>query len=95
MAHPWGGGDEFSIATGLVVLSVGLAARQKNRTRERTALLLANGMAVGPLLLIMASPFPQLVGWNIDLLETAINEGRVTIFWAAAYATIHLLLDVF
>ena len=95
MAHPWGVGDEFSIATGLAVLAIGLAARKRYRTRERAALLLANGMAVGPLLLIMASPVPQLLGWRVDLLDIAVNEGRATIFWAAAYATIQLLLDIF
>ena len=95
MSHPWGAGDEIAVGTGILVLSIGLL-KSKNRTRERAALLLANGIALGPLLLIVASPVPQLLGYKEpDLLDIALNEGRVTIFWAAMYATIQLLLDVF
>ena len=95
MAQPWGTGDEIAVGTGLMVLGAGMLL-PKNRTRERAAVLLANGIALGPLLLIVASPLPQMLGYRKpDLLEIALNEGRATIFWAATYAIIQLLLDVF
>jgi hypothetical protein len=79
-------GDEVSIVAGIVVSALGLWLRPHNRSRERFPLLLANGIAVGPLMLIMLSPLPSLI---------AMNEGRITIFWAAAFATAQLLIDVF
>ncbi|MEL6060753.1 MULTISPECIES: hypothetical protein [unclassified Methylobacterium] len=88
-------GDEVSIVAGIVVSALGLWLRPHNRSRERFPLLLANGIAVGPLMLIMLSPLPSLIGWNADFLDIAMNEGRITIFWAAAFATAQLLIDVF
>ena len=93
MSHAWGLADEISVATGMIVMAAGMAI-PKNRTRERAALLLANGIALGPLLLIMLSPVVGYFSPNMDLLEIAMSEGKATVFWAAAYASIQLVRDI-
>lgn len=86
-------GDEISVASGIVVLAGGMMI-PRNRTRERAALLLANSIALGPLLLIMLSPMVGYFRPDVDLLEVSMSQGKATVFWAAAYASIQLLRDV-
>jgi hypothetical protein len=89
----WGIVDLISIGFGVVVLAVFLAARKKHRTAQGVAALLASGISLGPLFLILADPFAQLLGFR-GLLGAVLAEGRVTLWWAAAVATLHVVRDV-
>jgi hypothetical protein len=49
---------------------------------------------LGPLLLILADPFAQRLGFG-SLLKPVLAEGRVSLWWAAAVATLCVLRDLF
>ncbi|MCB8880954.1 hypothetical protein ACELLULO517_11975 [Acidisoma cellulosilytica] len=90
----WGIVDLLSIGIGVLVLMVFLATRKKCRTMQGVTALLASGISLGPLLLILADPFAQLLGFR-GLLEAALAQGRVTLWWAAAVATLYVVRGLF
>jgi hypothetical protein len=77
-----------------VVVLLGGLALPKNRDWDRAAKLFANGIALGPLMMILLSPLPQEIGWHIDLLEIVVNEARITIFLAAGWASLQLSREI-
>jgi hypothetical protein len=93
-ATPWGTGDLISIAIGIIVLLTGLLVAKKNRNVQAATVLLATGISLGPLLLIIADPLGQELGYNTRLLSIVLTEGRATLWWAAAVATLYLLRDI-
>jgi hypothetical protein len=90
----WGSVDLFSIAVGIVIVAVFLTIRKKHRTMQGVTALLASGIALGPLLLILADPFVQIFG-IYGLLQAVLAEGRATLWWAAAVAMLYVLRDLF
>jgi hypothetical protein len=96
MNHPgWGAGDLFSIATGLFVLTLCLCLRPAHRTIPAASVALANGLSLGPLLLIILDPIAQVTGLSGSLLEIVLSQGRVTLWWAAVVASLYVSRDLF
>lgn len=95
MATPWGTGDVVAICVGVSYLPIALWFLPARRTAEGAGLLLATGISLGPLLMILFDPFLQLTGSGVSLLDIVVKEGRATLWWAAAVATIHLVKELF
>jgi hypothetical protein len=91
---PWGEGDLISIAIGVIVLMSGLIFAKKHRTVQAATVLLATGISLGPLLLILLDPVGQELGYETRLLGIALQEGRATLWWAAAVAILNLVRDI-
>ena len=95
----YGVGDEVSIAVGIIFTTLGLLLNPANRSAERIIVLLASGLSFGALLLIIVSPFAQLISKlvhvGVNLLEVAINEGKLSLWWAAVVASLYLVRDIF
>lgn len=86
----FGVGDLVSIGAALVFLLVGVI-RPQNRTRERMALFLANGLSFGTMAMVLVSPAFQVAGAKANLLEIAFKDGKLTLWWAAAVAAANLI----
>jgi hypothetical protein len=91
---PWGAGDLISIATGIVVLVLGLVFVERRRNFQSAAVLLGTGISLGPLLLIVFDPVAQIFGYGTSLLSIVLNEGRTTLWWAAFVASLYLVRDI-
>jgi hypothetical protein len=94
-ASPWGTGDIVAICVGAIYLPLGLWLLPVRRTAEGAGLLLATGISLGPLLMIVCDPFVQVFGGSLSLLNIVMQEGRATLWWASAVATIHLVRELF
>lgn len=92
---PWADGDIVSIAVGILYLPFGLYLRPANRNASGWASLLGTGISLGTLLLIVADPLRQVLGFKPSLLAIALDEGRSTLWWSAACASIYLVKDLF
>ena len=92
---PWGNGDLFSIAIGILVLIAGITIKQRRITIPLMISLLGTGISLGPLLLIICDPFSQYFGFHVKFLEIVLNEGRATLWWASAIAAIYLIRGIF
>jgi hypothetical protein len=92
---PWADGDIVSIVIGVLYLPVGLLLRAHYRTAQGWASLLGTGISLGTLMLIVADPLRQMLGFPNSLLAIALDEGRSTLWWSAACAAIHLVKDLF
>ena len=57
---------------------------------------LSNGIAFGPLIMIVLDPFnKQLDLLAVDLFQIAMLEARVTLWWGAALASLTILVTLF
>lgn len=86
----FGVGDLVSIGTAVVFVLLGLL-KPVNRTAERILLFLANGLSFGTMLLVLLSPLFQLAGVRANLLDIAVKEEKLTLWWAAAVAAINII----
>ena len=93
-AAPWGIGDLISIAIGVVVLVLGVIFVKRHRTVQAATILLATGILLGPLFLILLDPLGQELGYSTRLLSIVLSEGRATLWWAAAVASLYLIWDI-
>ncbi len=94
-AVPWGAGDIVAICAAVIYLPLGLWLLPARRSAEGAGWLLATGISLGPLSMIVLDPFLQLAGSKLSLLNIVMNEGRATLWWAAAVATMHLVSELF
>jgi hypothetical protein len=92
---PWGEGDLISITVGVLVLLFGLIFVKKHRNIQSATILLATGISLGPLLLIIFDPVGQELGYSTRLLSIVLAEGRATLWWSAAVASLYLIRDIF
>jgi hypothetical protein len=79
---------------GVLVLLSGLALTPKHRTVQAATVLLATGISLGPLLMIIIDPLAQAFGFQPRLLGLVLAEGRATLWWAAAVASLYLVRDI-
>ena len=86
----FGLGDLVSIGTAVIFLLAGLL-RPANRTPDRFALFLANGLSFGTMAMVLISPAFQVAGAKTNLLEVAFKDGKLTLWWAAAVAAANLV----
>jgi hypothetical protein len=78
----------------VVVLILGLSIAPKHRTIQAATVLLATGISLGPLVLIIFDPIAQELGYGTRLLSIVLSEGRATLWWAAAVASLYLVRDI-
>jgi hypothetical protein len=51
---------------------------------------------MGPLLMIVLDPLNKYIGAvDMDLLQAAISEARLTLWWAALVAAVNMVLTLF
>jgi hypothetical protein len=93
-SNPWGTGDLISIAVRITVLVVFLLINKKHRSVQGATVLLATGISLSPLGLIIFDPLAQAAGFQDRLLDIVLNEGRATLWWAAAVASLYLVRDI-
>lgn len=86
----FGIGDLVSIGTAVVFVIVGVF-KPANRSPDRIVLFLANGLAFGTMALVLLSPVFQIAGVKISLLDIAVKEEKLTLWWAAAVAAVNLI----
>lgn len=86
----FGIGDLVSIGTAVLFLLLGLL-RPANRTPDRIVLFLANGLSFGAMVLVLLSPASQIFGMKANLLEIAVKEEKLILWWAAAVAAVNLI----
>lgn len=86
----FGVGDLVSIGSAVLFLLIGLL-RPANRRPDRIVLFLANGLAFGTMALVLVSPVFQLAGVKANLLDIAVREEKLTLWWAAAVAAVNLI----
>jgi hypothetical protein len=92
---PWAAGDVISICCAIVYLPIGLRLNMSYRNPVGWTVLLATGISLGTLLLVLLDPLRQLAGVEGSFLAVALDEGRATLWWSAAVATIYLVKDLF
>lgn len=93
-AAEWGSVDLFSITLGVGIVIFFLLINKKHRDTQKIIVLLASGISLGPLLLILLDPLAQFLSYG-SLLAPVLAEGRATLWWAAAVATLYVLRDLF
>lgn len=95
----YGTGDEISIIVSVIFTAAGVYLNPANRTASRLIVLLASGLSIGALLLIVVSPFSQLLlkltGIRVNLYEIAVEEGKLSLWWASVVASLYLIRDIF
>lgn len=59
-------------------------------------MLLANGIALGPLAMILLDPINKLIGNVVpfDLLHSVMTEARATLWWAAGVASLGIIVSI-
>lgn len=93
---PWGNGELISLVFGVIFVFVGMLLHRKELSRDRVFGLAANGLTMGPLLMIVLDPLNKYIGVvDMDLLQAAISEARLTLWWAALVAAVNMVLTLF
>ena len=79
----------------MLYVPIGLAIQPRYRTAPGWVELLGTGLSLGTLLLVLLDPVRQVLGFDRSLLAMALDEGRATLWWSAAVASIYLVKDLF
>lgn len=91
----WGKGEIISLVFAVSFVIVGGIWNRKMLSRDRVYSLAGNGLTLGPLAMIVADPVNKgLSLFNVDLLQTAMMESRVTLWWAAFSAGLSVILSL-
>jgi hypothetical protein len=91
----WSTADLASILIALGYLLFGLWLDWGNRGADRIIEFLANGLSLGPLLMIVADPLLELSGIRLGPTELVMVQARLVLWWGAAVAAIHILKALF
>ena len=93
---PWENGELISLVFGVIFVFVGMLLHRKELSRDKVFGLAANGLTMGPLLMIVLDPLNKYIGAvDMDLLQAAISEARLTLWWAALVAAVNMVLTLF
>lgn len=77
-------------------MALGSALHRRLLNQGRAISFLSNGIAFGPLIMIVLDPFNKQLGLlPVDLLQIAMLEARVTLWWGAALASLTILVSLF
>ncbi|UEM21707.1 hypothetical protein JL100_002740 [Skermanella mucosa] len=94
--NPWGKGELISLLFGVSFVFFGLLLHRKVLSRDKVFGLAANGLTLGPLVMIVFDPLNKyLMLVDLDLLQIAVTEARLTLWWAALVAAVNMLLTLF
>jgi hypothetical protein len=93
--NPWGNGELISLVFGVIFVFVGMLLHRRELSRDKVFGLAANGLTMGPLLMIVLDPLNKYIGVvDMDLLQAAISEARLTLWWAALVAAVNMVLTL-
>jgi hypothetical protein len=92
----WGNGELVSVLFGLAFMAFGCGRHRKGLNQEKAIGFLSNGIAFGPLIMIVLDPInKQFSLLPIDLFQVAMLEARVTLWWGSALASLNILVGLF
>jgi hypothetical protein len=92
----WGKGELVSVLFGIAFMAFGCGRHRKWLNQEKAIGFLSNGIAFGPLIMIVLDPInKQFNLLPIDLFQVAMLEARVTLWWGAALASLNILVGLF
>jgi len=92
----WGKGELVSILFGIAFMAVGSVLHRRLLNQGLAIGFLSNGIAFGPLIMIVLDPFSkQLDLLAVDLFQIAMLEARVTLWWGAALASLTIMVTLF
>ncbi len=65
------------------------------RGADRVIELRANGLSLGPLLMIVADPVLQTLGLRFNLTALVLRQARLVLWWGAAVGATHSVRAAF